>query len=208
MGVGGGRAGVASVRRAGVFLDRDGVINEPVRDPRSGLYESPYEPELVTLCDGAAGALRALRGGDLALVVVSNQPAAAKGTATVEALLAVQERVESLLAAEGIELDARRICLHYPSGRHATLGVRCECRKPAPGMLLDAACELELELAECWMVGDSDRDVEAGRRAGCRTVLVEHPRTAHRRGGLGKSDVRARNLAAAAMFILRSTALS
>jgi D-glycero-D-manno-heptose 1,7-bisphosphate phosphatase len=196
------------VARAAVFLDRDGVIDEPVLDPLSGRYESPYEADAVALCADAVDALHELRAAGLALVVVSNQPAAAKGTATTAALLDVQARVEALLADGGIWLDGRQLCLHHPEGPDPALGVPCECRKPAPGMLVDAAQELDLALAESWAVGDSDRDIEAGRRAGCRTILVEHPRTAHRRGGSVAADATAANLRDAVNVILRARALS
>lgn len=161
--------------RRAVFLDRDGVLVEPVTDPRSGLPESPYRPEDVTLTEGATAALAALREAGWTLVVASNQPAAAKGTVTRAALEAVHARVAALL---GDLIDDWRYCFHHPDA-----GDACDCRKPAPGMLLAAAAELDLDLGASWMVGDSDSDVAAGRAAGCRTVLVTHPGSAHRRPG-------------------------
>jgi D-glycero-D-manno-heptose 1,7-bisphosphate phosphatase len=188
--------------RAAVFLDRDGVLNDPVPDAASGRPESPYRPEDVTLATGAIAATRQLARAGYVLVVVTNQPAAAKGTTTVEALEAVNARVAGLLAREGVELAGWYTCLHHPAGTVPGLSGPCDCRKPAPGMLLQAARELDLDLGASWMVGDSDSDVAAGQRAGARTVLVEHPGSAHRRGGEARPDRTARDLGEAADAIL------
>lgn len=178
---------------AAVFVDRDGVINEPVYDERTGTFESPYRPQDVALVPGAAAALRGLRPARL--VLVSNQPAAAKGRATPEALQAVHERVVELLRREDVELDGAYYCHHHPDFTGP-----CACRKPEPGLLLDAAAALGLDLAASWMVGDADTDVAAAHGAGARAVLVEHPRTAHRRNGAAAEHV-VPDLAAAAALI-------
>jgi D-glycero-D-manno-heptose 1,7-bisphosphate phosphatase len=163
------------------FLDRDGVLIDTPVDVTSGLPESAYVPEDVRLLPGVPAALRRLRELGLLLVVASNQPAAAKGTRTLEALHAVHERTVELLAAEGLELDDWRYCFHHPAGSDPVLGRPCDCRKPAPGLLLDAADDLGIDLGSSWMIGDSSSDVTAGRAAGTRTILVEHPGSAHRR---------------------------
>lgn len=176
--------------RPAVFLDRDGVLTELVPDPGSGLPESPLSPGDVRLVPAAAAAARRLRDdGGYALVGVTNQPAAAKGRLTVSRLEEVQARVVDLLAAAGVELDGWRMCLHHPDGVVAELSGPCECRKPAPGMLLDAARELGLDLDRSWMVGDTDADIEAGRAAGCRTALIVHPGSAHKRSEAGSADL-------------------
>jgi D-glycero-D-manno-heptose 1,7-bisphosphate phosphatase len=167
--------------RAAVFLDRDGVLNELVEDPVSGLPESPLRPADVRLVAGAAAAAVRLRRLGFALVCVSNQPAAAKGKLSTSGLLEVHDRVLALLRAEGVELDASRICMHHEQGVVAELTGRCECRKPAPGMLLDAAYALGIDLANSWMVGDTDADVLAGKAAGCMTLLVGYPGSVHKR---------------------------
>jgi D-glycero-D-manno-heptose 1,7-bisphosphate phosphatase len=191
------------VSRAAVFLDRDGVLNDPVPDPAGGgRPESPYRVEDVHLSAGAVAGARRLQEAGFALVVVTNQPAAAKGTTTVEALEAVNARVRGLLAAEGIEFAGWYVCLHHPAGRVAALSGACDCRKPAPGLLLQAADELDLDLEASWIVGDSDSDIEAGRRAGTRTALVEHPGSAHRRTGEAVADLQTRDLEEAAAGIL------
>jgi D-glycero-D-manno-heptose 1,7-bisphosphate phosphatase len=167
--------------RPGVFLDRDGVLNELVADPETGLGEAPLRVEDVRLIPGAADAVAALSAAGYALACVTNQPSAAKAKTTVSELLAIQRRVRELLLAEGAHLDGWRMCLHHPEGVLEELTGECECRKPAPGMLVDGASELDIDLSRSWMCGDTDTDMLAGRSAGCRTVLIEHPFSLHKR---------------------------
>lgn len=187
---------------AAAFIDRDGVVNELVPDPGSQLPESPLDPAQVVLMPGVAGALRRLRAAGYLLVGVSNQPAAAKGKVALATLEAVQARVLDLLRAEGIEPDGFKLCFHHPDGTVPDLARSCDCRKPAPGMLLEAARELDLDLGSSWMIGDTDDDVAAGAAAGCRTVLVENPFSAHKRRGAAQPDVCAPDLGAAAERLL------
>ncbi len=146
--------------RRAVFLDRDGVLNRAfVRDGK------PYPPSTLAeleILPGVPEALALLRAEGFRLVVVTNQPDVARGTQT-------RKTVELLHAAllARLPLDEFRICYHDDADH-------CACRKPAPGLLLQAAQELELDLASCFMVGDRWRDIEAGRRAGCTTVFVDH----------------------------------
>jgi D-glycero-D-manno-heptose 1,7-bisphosphate phosphatase len=180
--------------RTAIFLDRDGVLNGGVPDPDSGALESPLTVADVRLLPGVAAAVRLLADAGFLLVCVSNQPAAAKGRATVEELLAVHERVLVLLAREGARLDASYLCFHHPDGVVPALSGPCSCRKPAPGMLLEAADALGLELGASWMIGDTDTDVGAGLAAGCRTVLLAYPGSAHKRLGGARADLVAPDL--------------
>lgn len=186
-----------------VFLDRDGVLNDPVFDPADGRPESPLRAADIVLADGAVEGCRLLRDAGFLLVVVSNQPGAAKGKTTLDELWAIHERVVALLAEQDITIDEWRYCHHHPEATVAELRGPCDCRKPEPGMLLAAATTHGIDLAASWMVGDSDGDIEAGRRAGCRTVLIEHPGSAHRRLGGVRPDEVARDLSAAAKVITR-----
>ncbi|HUB35870.1 MAG TPA: HAD-IIIA family hydrolase [Solirubrobacteraceae bacterium] len=183
--------------RPAVFLDRDGVINAGVPDPHTGLLESPLRPSEVRLLPGVPEALRELARAGLLLVCVSNQPAAAKGKTSLDELVAVHERVLELLAEQDVALDASRLCPHHPEAVVVALSGLCRCRKPAPGMLLDAARSLGVELTGSWMVGDTDTDVAAGAAAGCRTVLVEYPGSAHKRSDRSHPDHLAESLPAA-----------
>jgi D-glycero-D-manno-heptose 1,7-bisphosphate phosphatase len=181
--------------RAAAFLDRDGVLNELVADPVSGAAESPLKPEQVRLIPGAARAAACLARAGYALVCVSNQPAAAKDRVSIAQLHAVHERVTQLLARDGVTLTASRLCLHHPQGVIEGLSGPCSCRKPAPGMLLDVAAVLGLDLARSWMVGDTDADIAAGRAAGCRTLLIRNPGSVHKRLQVVSPDVVADSLA-------------
>jgi D-glycero-D-manno-heptose 1,7-bisphosphate phosphatase len=196
------RSQKASREGRAVFVDRDGVINELVPDPVSGRPESPLRVDEVRLIPGAASALRALAQDGWRLVGVSNQPSAAKGLVTLAGLDAIQTRVVELLDAEGAGFDDFRLCLHHPEGVVPELTGACDCRKPAPGMLLAAAAELAIDLGRSWMVGDTDGDVQAGRAAGCRTILVAHPHSAHKRTAQPHPDAVVRDLRAAAGIIL------
>jgi D-glycero-D-manno-heptose 1,7-bisphosphate phosphatase len=135
-------------------------------------------------------------------VCVSNQPVAAKGKTSLDELLALHERVLALLAAQGARVEVSRLCPHHPDGVVEGLSGACACRKPAPGMLLDAARAQGIDLAGSWMLGDTDSDVEAGQAAGCQTVLIEYPSSAHKRLGGVRPDLRAVDLPTAVSELL------
>jgi D-glycero-D-manno-heptose 1,7-bisphosphate phosphatase len=183
--------------RAGAFLDRDGVLNALVDDPVSGVAESPLNVAEVSLIPGAAAAAACLARAGFVLVCVSNQPAAAKGKVSVAQLCAVHARVTELLAQEGVRLAASRLCLHHEQGVIPALSGPCACRKPAPGMLLEAAATFGLDLTSSWMVGDTDADIAAGKAAGCKTLLISYSGSVHKRLRRVKPDVTADSLAAA-----------
>jgi D-glycero-D-manno-heptose 1,7-bisphosphate phosphatase len=140
-----------------VFADRDGTI---IEDPG---YLS--DPAAVRLVAGATEALSELRDRGFRLVVVSNQSGIARSLISPEQAAAVHERFLGELARRGVRLDAVRYCPHAPDDD-------CACRKPRPGLLVETAQELRLDLARSFMVGDKISDVEAGRQAGCTTILL------------------------------------
>ncbi len=152
-------------RRAAVFLDKDGTLVEDV----------PYnvDPAQIRLTSGATEALRALHGADYPLIVVSNQSGIARGYFGVAALCSVEGRLRAMLDAAGVPLAGFYYCPHYPTGCVEAYSVDCDCRKPAPGLLSRAAREHGIDLGRSWMIGDILHDVEAGRRAGCRTILLD-----------------------------------
>ncbi len=191
-----------SCARPAVFLDRDGVLNQLVWDPVAGALESPLRVEDVRLAEGAASAAASLARAGFVLGCISNQPAAAKGRVSIEQLLAVHARVLELLGRQGVTIATCRLCLHHPEGVTSGLSGTCSCRKPAPGMLLDAGAELGVDLGTSWMIGDTDADVGAGRAAGCRTILIENPASAHKRSGHQRPELVAADLCAAAAGIL------
>ena len=149
-----------------VFLDKDGTLIEDV----------PYNvrPELIRLLPGGAEGLRRLHAAGYRLIVISNQSGVAHGYFAEEALAGVERRLRQLLAEAGVPLAGFYYCPHHPDGSVAAYRVACACRKPEPGLLLRAAREHGLDLARSWFVGDILNDVEAGRRAGCRTILLDN----------------------------------
>ena len=157
-----------SFAQKAVFLDRDGTLN---------VYrEHITKPEQIELLPGAAKAIATLNRKGYLTVLVTNQPVIAKGMCTQAQLRTVHDRLETLLGKEGAYLDAIYFCPHHPekgfAGERPEYKIPCACRKPSPGMLLQAAEDLHISLQESYMIGDSDRDVQAGRRAGCTPVLL------------------------------------
>lgn len=150
-----------------VFLDRDQTL---IEDP--GYINHPSQ---VRLLPGVAQALIQLKKLGYLLVVVSNQSGVARGLVTEEVLQQIHHRLKKLLADEGAFLDAIYYCPFHPEGVIPQYRCESDLRKPNPGMLLKAAQELAIDLSCSWMIGDSFRDIEAGLRAGCKTILIESP---------------------------------
>ena len=153
-------------------VDRDGIIDEMVYYPDPGVVDSPFTPRQFELVEGVGPALRTMKGAGYKLVLVSNQPSVSKKHLTMATFRKIQTKMRRLLAAEGVELDAEYYCFHHPQAKIAKYRVDCSCRKPKPGMILDAARDLDLDLSRSVMIGDGLYDVLAGKSAGCRTVLV------------------------------------
>ena len=155
-----------------VFLDRDGVINAAPYNVEEGKYDSPYTIADFRFLPGAKQAIRLLNQKRWLTVVVSNQPGIAKGKCSAPFLEALDERMRAGLAGSGAHLDAIYYCLHHPQALVPELRQACQCRKPRPGLLLAAACDLKVDLTESYIIGDSFQDVEAGLAAGCKTILI------------------------------------
>ena len=156
-----------------VFFDRDGTLNRMVYDDTHGIMDSPRRPEQITLMPGATEAINRLHALHFQIIVVTNQPGIAKGTLTEARLDAVNQRLAELLAQQGAAWDALEYCPHHPSeGTRTDLIGPCTCRKPQPGMLLKAARERGIDLKRSWMIGDGLVDIQAGKAAGCRTILL------------------------------------
>jgi len=187
------------VSRAAVFVDRDGTLIE----------ESGYLNALSRLIfyPFTVDAVRQLNLGGFAVVVITNQAGIARGIVPEAFVGAAHRHIEERMRAGGAHIDAFYYCPHHPDGTVAALRTTCECRKPQPGLLLRAARELDLDLTRSFMVGDRLHDLEAGRTAGTRTVMV--------RTGYGAAEERtenpamrpdavADNIAGAAAWILQN----
>jgi D-glycero-D-manno-heptose 1,7-bisphosphate phosphatase len=141
-------------------MDRDGVIN---RKAPEGEYVTRWED--FHIIPGVAESIALLNRADFSVIVVTNQRCIAKGLMTVTALEKMHERMTDLLAQDGASVDAIYYCPHETDQS-------CNCRKPAPGMLLEAARSRGIEMPASWMIGDSDIDIEAGKNAGCKTARL------------------------------------
>ena len=148
-----------------LFLDRDGTLVEPRHYLRL--------PEELVLCAGIGGRLRRLQEAGFRLVVVTNQSGVARGYFDITALDRMHAHLTTELNRLGVHLHGIYHCPHHPDGVVPELTRRCECRKPQPGMILRATAELGIDRNRSWLIGDILDDVEAGNRAGCRTVLVD-----------------------------------
>jgi len=152
------------------FLDRDGVLVEILRDAELGVLYTAFHPDQLRPTRGAAEAIRWLRALGYECVVVTNQPGPAKGHFPLGQIERMSARLRELF-----DVDAVYSCPHHPEGGlggDAALVMKCECRKPQPGMILQAARERGLDLAGSVIIGDSLDDVRAGKAAGVRTVLI------------------------------------
>ena len=176
--------------RPAVFFDRDDTL----------IVNAGYlgDPAGVVLMPGAAAAVAAVRRAGYAVVVVSNQSGVARGLFAEAAVRAVDRRMADLLSADDADaiLDLQLYCPHHPDGAVPAYRTACECRKPRPGMLIDAAARLSLDLPRSWLVGDAERDVTAGRAAGSRTVRLAPA------GTESAADAVVTGLADAAAFIV------
>jgi D-glycero-D-manno-heptose 1,7-bisphosphate phosphatase len=158
--------------RNAIFLDRDGVINPYVYNAEFGTVDSPSSPDEFTLAPAAGEAVAEFNRLGFVVVVVSNQPGIAKGKFTPALLEQVDTKMRAGIAAGGGKLDAVYYCLHHPDAVVPAYREHCECRKPRPGMLLEAAREWDINLKNSYMIGDGVTDIEAGRAAGTHTVFI------------------------------------
>lgn len=156
-------------RQRAVFLDRDGTINV-----YKGLISRVQDLELIP---NIADTIRKINESGYLAIVVTNQPVIARGDCTVEELERIHEKLETLLGQEGAYIDDIFYCPHHPdkgfAGERPEYKIACGCRKPGPGMLLQAAEKYNIDLAQSYMVGDDERDMEAGRQAGCTVYHTE-----------------------------------
>jgi D-glycero-D-manno-heptose 1,7-bisphosphate phosphatase len=149
-----------------IFIDKDGTLIKDV----------PYnvDPSLVVLEPNAANALELLKRNNYKLIVISNQSGVAQGYFKEAELENVKARIQELLKENDVCIDAFYFCPHHPDGREADYSVKCECRKPQPGMILQAAIDYNVDLSQSWMIGDILNDVEAGNKASCKTILINN----------------------------------
>ncbi len=155
-------------KQKAIFLDRDGTINKYV-----GFLRNIDDFELLS---GVAEAVRKINESGYLAIVVTNQPVIARGEVTEAHLQEIHNKMETLLGMEGAYLDAIYYCPHHPhkgyEGEIPELKIECDCRKPKPGMLLEAAKDYNIDLERSWIIGDGENDIKAGNAVGCKTALI------------------------------------
>lgn len=155
-------------KQKAIFLDRDGTINKYV-----GFLKDIDQFELL---DGVPEAIQKINDSGYLAIVVTNQPVIARGEVSLEELRTIHNKMETLLGYKGAYLDAIYYCPHHPhkgyEGERPEYKIECDCRKPKPGMLLQAAEDFNIDLSQSWMVGDGESDMEAGNAAGCRVIRI------------------------------------
>lgn len=160
-------------KQKAIFLDRDGTINV-----YKGFLKKIDELELIP---GVGEAVKKINSSGYLAIVITNQPVIARGEVTFEELEEIHNKMETLLGQEGAYVDDIFLCPHHPhkgyEGERPEYKIKCDCRKPKPGLLLQAAEKYNIDLEQSWMVGDSISDVEAGKAAGCKTALLKNEET-------------------------------
>lgn len=155
-------------KQKAIFLDRDGTINKYV-----GFLRNIEEFELL---EGVSKAIKEINDSGYLAIVITNQPVIARGEVTSDELKEIHNKMETLLGREGAYLDGIYFCPHHPhkgyEGEIPGLKIKCYCRKPNPGMLIQAAKDYNIDLSQSWFIGDSESDVKAGQAAGCKTCLI------------------------------------
>lgn len=155
-------------RQKAIFLDRDGTINKYV-----GFLRKIDDFELL---DGVSDAIRMINNSEYLCIVTTNQPVIARGEVSVPELCLIHNKMETLLGNEGSYIDGLYYCPHHPDkgyeGEIPELKISCNCRKPKPGMLLEASHNFNIDLSASWMIGDDKNDIKAGKAAGCMTILI------------------------------------
>jgi D-glycero-D-manno-heptose 1,7-bisphosphate phosphatase len=162
-----------SMKKRALFLDRDGIINRMVKQP-GGHFDSPQKANQVVLVDGIENIISLARQHDMNVIVISNQPGIAKGKMNKEVFEKIEQKIFSLLKEKDVEVDRVYQCFHHPLSIIEDLKIECECRKPGPGLLLQAATDFPIDMAHSIFIGDNVSDMLAGTKAGCHVILYLH----------------------------------
>lgn len=189
-----------------VFLDRDGVVNELVYFHEQGIIDSPFVPDQFRLCAGVPQAIKQFQSSGYKVIIASNQPGIAKGHITPDNFKKITATMKALLKKGDVSLDGEYYCLHHPEAVIGQYRVDCSCRKPKPGLILQAAAEHHIDVSASWFIGDNLSDMKAGQHAGCHTMLLGKMRCElcdlMRNEGV-KPEVIKPNLLAAADYIIK-----
>jgi D-glycero-D-manno-heptose 1,7-bisphosphate phosphatase len=149
-----------------IFIDKDGTLIDDI----------PYNvnPSRIKFTEGAPEGLKKLSLEGYLLIIVSNQSGIARGYFTEAEIEVVEKKIKQMMASSSIQLDGFYYCPHHPDGTVEAYAYLCNCRKPKPGLILQASKDFNIDLSRSWMIGDILHDIEAGNRAGCKTVLLDN----------------------------------
>jgi D-glycero-D-manno-heptose 1,7-bisphosphate phosphatase len=161
-------------RNKAVFLDRDGVLNELVYSKSEGRVGSPFAASELRLIPKVAEAIKRIQQMGFKTIIISNQPGVAKKQFTYDEFEKMKTKVRKSLAKDGCILDGEYYCLHSTTALIKKYKLDCNCKKPKPGLLIQAATENEINLSKSYFVGDGLVDVKAGAAVGCKTILISH----------------------------------
>lgn len=186
----------------GVFFDRDGIINNLIFNPATREHESPHRVEDLIFTENISKIIKPLQDTKFELFVISNQPSYAKGKTRMEDIKAVHEKIDKKLKSDKIIFKEYFYCYHHPDSIVPELKGPCGCRKPSPHFINMALIKYNLDKKSCWMIGDQDTDIECGKRAGIKTILVEVLESKNKRGN-SKPSYTVKNLADAINIILK-----
>ena len=182
------------------FLDRDGTINK-----YNGLVTKPDELELM---DDTSSAIKKINASKYLAICITNQPVIARGDVTLEELKNIHNKMETLLGKEGAYLDGLYFCPHHPDkgfeGEVPEFKIECYCRKPRIGLLKKAEARYNIDLNKSWFIGDTDRDIQTGINAGCRTIFLDTTPNPPIRFKDAKPDFVCHSLSEAVNLILNS----
>ena len=176
-----------------VFIDKDGTL----------IPDIPYNinPDLITLNDTVIPALKLLQKDNYLLILISNQSGVARGYFTEKDLNQVSDKLTILIGQADITINGFYYCPHHTEGKIERYTIACDCRKPKPGLILRASKDFDIDIMKSWMIGDMPSDMEAGKAAGCRTILVENDETGATKKITPKADYIVRTLLEAAAII-------
>jgi D-glycero-D-manno-heptose 1,7-bisphosphate phosphatase len=183
-----------AVRKA-IFLDKDGTL----------IPDVPYnvDPDKISLSPNTINGLLALQQEGFMFLIISNQSGIARGFFDHDALLEVEHKIKCLLHEHGLSLTGFYYCPHHPESDIAAYRVDCSCRKPKPGLILEAGLDHQIDLSQSWLIGDILHDIEAGHRAGCGAILINNGNeTAWELNAERIPDAMVQNIDEAAWYIL------
>ena len=160
------------MKNKAVFLDRDGVINEVVYHKEMGIVDSPFTVEQFNLLPDVGKAINNFHDQGFLVIVVSNQPGIAKDHHDMETFEKIKQKMHSELSKSNTNIDAEYYCFHHPDAKNEKYKEICDCRKPKPGMIINASKDHNIDLKRSWLIGDGINDIQAGRSADCKTILI------------------------------------